>query len=236
VKVVVQKFGGTCIETPESRELTAERIMEAKDRDLHPVVVVSAMGRAGTPYSTVELVNMVRRIDEKINPRDLDMLMSCGEIISTAAMAHLLRTKGYETIALTGGQAGLITDYYYGHARIIRIDADYLLECLQAGHMVFVAGFQGISEQHAITTLGEGGSDYTAVALSVIVEQTPKLPFGDDLELHPPLQIYKEVNGVMTADPKHFEAGSSPRTIPALTYDECVSLAAAKTLPRTEFI
>ena len=107
MKVVVQKFGGTCVDSEPNQLITAERIMEARDRGLHPIVVVSAMGRAGQPYSTVEMVNLVRRIHPDIEARELDLLMSCGEIISTVAMAHLLKTKGYETIAFSGGQAGI---------------------------------------------------------------------------------------------------------------------------------
>jgi len=225
MKVVVQKFGGTCVESEANQLLTAERIMEAKDRGLYPVVVVSAMGREGQPYSTVELVRTVRRIHPAIEPRDLDMLMSCGEIISTVAMAHLLRTKGYETTALSGGQAGLITDEYYGHAHIVRINPELLLSALQEGHMVFVAGFQGITQDHQITTLGAGGSDYTAVALTHLIRETPKLPFGEALEVEA-LQIFKEVDGIMTANPPSLrEHGGQPCTIPHVTYDECVAMS-----------
>ncbi len=221
MKVVVQKFGGTCVESEDNQLVTAERIMEARDRGLHPVVVVSAMGREGQPYSTVELVKTVRRIDPQIQPRELDLLMSCGEIISTVAMATLLRTKGYDTIAFSGGQAGLVTDGVFGHARIVQIKPEPVLSALEDGQIVFVAGFQGNTPNHQITTLGAGGSDYTAVALSWIIQETPQLPFGDKLEVAP-LQIFKEVDGVMTANPRSLEEGVSPRSIPQLTYDECV--------------
>lgn len=224
MKVVVQKFGGTCVESEANQLVTAERIMEAKDRGLHPVVVVSAIGREGQPYSTAELVKLVQRIDPVIEPRDLDLLMSCGEIISTVAMAHVLRTKGYDSIALSGGQAGLITDEHFGHARIVRIAADHLLAGLQGGLIVFVAGFQGITADHQITTLGAGGSDYTAVALTRVISETPKLPFGEELEVAP-LQIWKEVDGIMTANPRSLPAAEAARTIPHLTYDECVAMS-----------
>ena len=224
MKVVVQKFGGTCVESEANQLITAERIMEARDRNLHPVVVVSAMGREGQPYSTVELVSAARSIHPDIEPRELDLIMSCGEIISTAAMAHLLKTKGYDTIALTGGQAGLMTDEFFGHARIIRIEPRQLLAALQEGLMVFVAGFQGNTNDHQITTLGAGGSDYTAVALTHVINDTPQLPFGEKLEIEP-LQIFKEVDGIMTANPKSLEEGSAPRALPQLTYDECVVMS-----------
>jgi len=224
MKVVVQKFGGTCVESEPNQLVTAERIMEARDRGLHPVVVVSAMGREGQPYSTMELVKMVRRIDPAIEPRELDLLMSCGEIMSTVAMAHLLRAKGYETIAFSGGQAGLITDDYFGQAHIVQIEPSRLLAALQDGYLVFVAGFQGVTPVHQITTLGAGGSDYTAVALTRVINETPKLPFGEELEVEP-LQIWKEVNGIMTANPVSLENRSAARTIPQLSYDECVSMS-----------
>ena len=226
VNVVVQKFGGTCTESPEHQALAAERIMECRDQGLWPVAVVSAMGREGQPYSTAELVKLVRQIHPKIEPRELDLLMSCGEIISTVAMAHLLKSKGYDTIALSGGQAGLITDYYHGHAEIIDIRPHEVLKALQEGQIVFVAGFQGVTpERHVITTLGEGGSDYTAVALAVTLARTPTLPFGDELRVTP-LQIFKEVDGVMTANPTHFDSGRGPQALSHLTYDEMVAMSA----------
>jgi len=226
MKVVVQKFGGTCVESEDRQLLTAERMMEAKDRGLYPVAVISAMGRQGQPYSTVELVSTVRRIYSRIEPRELDLLMSCGEIISTVAMAHLLRSKGYETIAFSGGQAGLITDGYYGHAHIVRIEPTPMLRALQDGYMVFVAGFQGNTEHHQITTLGAGGSDYTAVALSHVIQETPRLPFGEQLDVEP-LQIFKGVDGIMTANPDSVEEeiGGKSQTIGSLTYDECVTMS-----------
>lgn len=225
MKVVVQKFGGSCVESEANQLLTAERIMEAKDRGLHPVVVVSAMGRQGQPYSTVELVSTVRHIGPDIDARELDLLMSCGEIISTVAMAHLLQIKGYETIALSGGQAGLLTDEFFGHAHIVRIKPNTLLKALQDGRMVFVAGFQGNTDAHEITTLGAGGSDYTAVALTHVIKDTPQLPFGEELDVES-LQVYKDVDGIMTANPRSLEGDAEePRTIPQLTYDECVAMS-----------
>ena len=224
MRVVVQKFGGTCVESEANQQITAERLMEARDRGLHPVAVISAMGREGQPYSTVELVKTAQRIHPDVEPRELDLLMSCGEIMSTVAMAHLLRSKGYETIAMSGGQAGLITDEHYGRARIVRIRPDTVLQALQDGYIVFCAGFQGITEAHQVTTLGAGGSDYTAVALAWIIDETPKLPFGEKLEVAP-LQIFKDVDGVMSANPKSLADGEAAQTIPHLTYDECVSMS-----------
>jgi aspartate kinase len=227
MKVVVHKFGGTCVESDESQRLSAERIMEAKDQGLQPVVVISAAGRLGQPYSTAELVATGTRIDPHIKPRELDLLMGCGEIISTVVMAHRLSANGYDTIAFTGGQAGLITDVYHGHARIIRIEPDAILRSLQERKMVFVTGFQGVSERHAITTLGEGGSDYTAAALAVALAERPQLPFGEDLEMTP-LHVFKDVEGVMTANPKNFidcPKNGSERLLSCLSFDECVEMS-----------
>jgi aspartate kinase len=227
------KFGGTCVEGPENRALTADRIVEAKDRGLSPVVVVSAMGREGQPYSTANLVKFVRETNPNIAPRELDLLMSMGEIISTVMMAHLLRAQGFNTIALTGGQAGLLTDTFYGHAEIVDIQPDYLLRSLNEGYVIFVAGFQGVTgghEAHDITTLGEGGSDYTAVALAFTLQQprTGVLKERVDVE---PIHIYKDVDGVMTANPKSMRdddgrmAGKGPKLLSTLTYDELVMMA-----------
>jgi len=231
VRIVVQKFGGTCVEFPHSAELTAERIMEMKDQGISPVAVISAMGREGQPYSTPDLVNFVREIYPRIEPRELDLLMSCGEIIAVVAMANLLKAKGYDTMALSGGQAGLITDVYYGHARIIDIEPRRILQALTEGRIVFVAGFQGVAgEEHAITTLGEGGSDYTAVALAVTLGQIEVTPLREPLTVEP-LEIYKEVDGVLTGNPKSFvdddgkPLGEPPRLLPSLTYDELVEMA-----------
>ena len=228
MNVLVTKFGGTCVESRANQEMVAERLMEFGDEGCCIIAVISAMGREGQPYSTAELVKLVKEVDEKIEPRELDLLMSCGEIISTVAMAHLLKSKGYDTVALSGGQAGLITDYYYGHAQVIDIKPAAILRALDDGRIVFVAGFQGVTDRHAITTLGEGGSDYTAVAIAVTLLQTPKLPLGEELNVMP-LHIYKDVDGVMTANPKHFldeqkqPLAKLPRPLRTLSYDElCV--------------
>ncbi len=230
MNVVVAKFGGTCVESRPNQEMVAERIMEFQDQGFSTTAVISAMGREGQPYSTTELVKIAKGIDQKIEPRELDLLMSCGEIISTVTMAHLLKSKGYDTIALSGGQAGLITDYYYGNAKVIDIKPGTILRALEDGRIVFVAGFQGITDKHAITTLGEGGSDYTAVAIAVTLLGIPKLPLGEELNVEP-LHIYKDVDGVMTANPKHFlddqkqPIGKLPRPLRTLTYPELCTMA-----------
>jgi aspartate kinase len=248
MRVIVQKFGGKCVEPGGNELVAAERIMETRDRGDYPVVVVSAMGRelrdwgeelqalVGQPegarklalahfYSTAELVHLVKAIDPHIEPRELDMLMSCGEIISTVRLAHLLKANGYPTRALSGGQVGLITDGFFGHARVIQTDIRQLVACLDATTIPLVAGFQGISPtDHAITTLGEGGSDYTAVCLAYALRHAPRTPLQMSLELGA-VEIFKEVDGVMTANPANFPDRIGPRTLETLTYDELCALA-----------
>jgi len=222
--------------------------MEARDLGLSPVVVVSAMGRelrdwneeiealASTPvgarrlalahfYSTAELVRLVREIDPAIEPRELDMLMSCGEIISTVRLAHLLKSKGYATMALTGGQVGLITDGFFGNARVIETRITQLIDCLDRPAIPMVTGFQGISPTgHAITTLGEGGSDYTAVCLAYALMHAERAPLQDPIELQG-VEVYKDVDGVMTANPANFPDDRRPRRIPRLTFDELCAMS-----------
>jgi len=225
VKAVVMKFGGNCVDGEKNQAHTAQRILEARERGLSPVVVVSAMGRGG-PYSTSGLEKFIRSIGPKVEPRERDLVMSCGEIIATVAMAHLLKTRGEMSVALTGGQAGLITDLYYGSAQVVDVQREGLLRWLDEGYIVFVTGFQGITPTHDITTLGEGGSDYTAIALAFALQQPRARLLEQRIELDP-VHIYKEVDGVMTANPDNFDQGTPdrPKLLPSLTYDEMVDMS-----------
>ncbi len=252
MRVVVQKYGGKCVEPGGNELVAAERIMETRDQGIAPVIVVSAMGRELRDwneelervirqpegarklamahfYSTAELVRLVEAIDPGIEPRELDMLMSCGEIISTVRLAHVLKAKGYPTMALSGGQVGLITDGFFGHARVIQTDIRQLIECLDRAAIPLVAGFQGVSMvDHAITTLGEGGSDYTAVCLAFALQHAVRSPLQEPIELSG-VEVFKEVDGVMTANPANFPADRPaqrrPRTLPRLTFDELCAMS-----------
>ncbi|MHB9024765.1 MAG: aspartate kinase [Armatimonadota bacterium] len=252
MRVTVQKFGGKCVEPGGNEMVTAERIMETRDQGILPVVVVSAMGRelrdwneeieelVRKPegarklalahfYSTAELVRLVKEIDPLIEARELDMLMSCGEIISTVRLAHLLKSKGYSTVALSGGQVGLITDGFFGHARVIETNIRQLIDCLDHMLIPFVAGFQGVApSDHAITTLGEGGSDYTAICLAYALKQATRSPLQECIELGA-VEIYKEVDGVMTANPANFSRErlkhGGPRMIRRLTFNELCAMS-----------
>ena len=212
-KVVVQKFGGRSVGTAEARRLAAERVKEAIGEGYRPVVVVSAIGRMGEPYATDTLLSHLDAVDPETEPapRERDMLMACGEIISTVIMAQTLATLGVRAVALTGGQAGILTDYRYGDAQILDIDPSAIEKFLFEDGMdaVVVAGFQGVTEQGAITTLGRGGSDTTASALGAAL--------GADK-----IEIYTHVDGVMTADP---EVVPGAHTLPVVTYEEVCNMA-----------
>lgn len=189
MKVIVQKFGGTSVATDEARERAIERIIKAKKEGYAPVVVVSAMGRKGAPYATDTLISLLRAVDEEIEPRELDLLVSCGEIISTTLMAHSLKAKGYPAVAFTGGQAGIKTDSYFGNAQILEIQPTEIIKHLADDKIVVVAGFQGMDQNGAVTTLGRGGSDTTATALGAALKAEV-------------VEIYTDVDGVMTVDPR----------------------------------
>jgi aspartate kinase len=211
--IVVQKFGGRSVGTAEARRLAAERVKEAIEEGCQPVVVVSAIGRMGEPYATDTLLSHLDAVDPGTEPslRERDMLMACGEIISTVIMAQTLKTLGLRAAALTGGQAGILTDYRYGDAQILDIQPDYILQLLESGEVdvVVVAGFQGVTEHGAITTLGRGGSDTTASALGAALAAAK-------------IEIYTHVDGVMTADP---EVVPDAHTLAMVTYEEVCNMA-----------
>lgn len=215
MKILVQKFGGTSVDSDEHRQMAAGKVIRAVQAGWSVVVVVSAIGRAGAPYATDTLVNTLRGVDPTVRPapREMDMMMACGEIISTVVLAQTLRARGYDTVALTGGQAGIQTDYEFGNARILSIDPSYMVRMLEAGNVVLVAGFQGVTQYGAITTLGRGGSDTTASALGAALK-----PHADEVAV----EIYTDVDGVKTADPRLV---SEARTLNAATYQEVAEMA-----------
>ena len=207
--ILIQKFGGTCLESREKRQLACDRIQEALDRGFRVLAVVSAMGRKGEPYATDTLISLAKSISKDIAPRELDLLLSCGEIISAVLMVQELKTRDIPAMALSGGQAGIITDTNFGDAGIIAVDSTHVRRHLDEGKVVVVAGFQGMAESGDITTLGRGGSDTTAAAL------------GGAL-LARCVEVYTDVEGILTADPKMVR---SAKTIPFVTYDEVIHLA-----------
>ncbi|MDA8213633.1 MAG: aspartate kinase [Clostridia bacterium] len=209
MKLIVQKFGGTSVATPEGREKAIQRVLEAKAKGFAPVVVVSAMGRNGAPYATDTLINLVREIDRDVQARELDLLTACGEIISSVVMAQSIKAKGCPAIALTGGQAGIRTDANFGNAQILEINPNPITRLAKAGQIVVVAGFQGVTEDGGITTLGRGGSDTTATALGVALK-------AEEVE------IYTDVDGVMTVDPR---VVPEAQILDRITYREICEMA-----------
>ncbi len=210
MRIVVQKFGGTSLATPETREAMVQRVREAVEQGVRPVLVVSAMGRAGDPYATDTLIQLARGVYQDTAPRELDLLISCGEVISAVVAANTLKRAGLKNAAvLTGGQAGIITDRNFGDARILRVQPDHLVRHLERGDLVVVAGFQGVAETGDITTLGRGGSDTTAAALGVALRAEV-------------VEIFTDVDGVKTADPRIVPEA---RTLQVMSYEEILNMA-----------
>jgi aspartate kinase len=209
LRILVQKFGGTSVATPEVREQVASQILKARDSGYKVVVVVSAMGRTGDPYATDTLIGLLRSTGGEVAARELDLVMSCGELISASVLAQTLNVNGQRATAFTGAQAGIITDGNFGSARILKVEPKKVLEALRKDHIVVVAGFQGRTEEDEITTLGRGGSDTTATALAAAI--------GAEL-----VEIYTDVDGIMTADPRLVPDAQSLRVV---TYQEVCEMA-----------
>lgn len=189
MKVLVQKFGGTSVSTPERRKQVVAKILAAKAAGFSPVVVVSAPGRVGEPYATDTLLALAHEECPSIGKREQDMIMACGEIVAGVVVVGALKSAGTDAVFLTGQQAGIITTMTHGDAQVIRINPDNILAQLAAGRIAVVAGFQGVSESGEITTLGRGGSDTSAAALGAAIGAAV-------------VEIYTDVNGIMTADPR----------------------------------
>lgn len=209
VPIIVQKFGGTSVSTPECREAAVARILEARQHGYQPVVVVSAMGRSGDPYATDTLINLVSSSGTGLEQRDLDMVMACGEIISAGVFVSLLRKRLGKVALLTGWQAGILTDERHGDARVIDVQPERIRRLMADGFLVVVAGFQGMSGQGEITTLGRGGSDTTAAAIGVAL----------DADL---VEIYTDVDGIMTADPRLVPEA---KVLTVMDYSEVLQMA-----------
>jgi aspartate kinase len=199
------KFGGTSVADADRIKNVARRIAAAKEAGDDVVAVVSARGK-----TTDGLVALAQEISERPDPREMDMLLSTGERISCALMAMALHDLGHGARSFTGSQAGILTDDSHTRAKIVEIRADRLREALAEGHIVLVAGFQGVSNDRAVTTLGRGGSDTTAVALAAALD-------ADVCE------IYTDVTGVFTADPR---IEPDARKLPLISHEEMLEMAA----------
>lgn len=188
--VVVMKFGGTSVATPDGRLAIAARVTGSLEAGRAPVVVVSAMGRRGAPYATDTLLGLVEGLPG--DAREADLLASVGEVISAIVVAHELRAQGIAATAFTGPEAGVCTDGIAGTSAVTEVHTGPLAAAIADGLVPVVCGFQGIAEDGRLTTLGRGGSDTTACALGVALQ-------ADEVE------IYTDVDGVMTADPRTCE-------------------------------
>jgi len=182
--LIVQKYGGSSVADAERIKSVARRIAQARDKGDQVVVVVSAMGE-----TTDELIRLAYQVNRRPDDRELDVLLSTGETVSSTLLAMALENMGYEAISLSGAQAGIRTTTVYRGARIAKVDPGRVIRELKKGNIVIVAGFQGITEGMDITTLGRGGSDTTAVALAASL--------GAEI-----CQIYTDVDGVYSADPR----------------------------------
>lgn len=208
MKIIIQKFGGTSVRDEQSRLSALNHVQRAVREGYKVVVVVSAMGRKGDPYSTDTLLSLTGAAN-KLTKRETDLLLSTGELISSLVFSNMLKQNGLSAVALTGGQAGFITDHDHTNARILEMDSSRLLKELEEHNAVVVAGFQGISKSGEVTTLGRGGSDTSAAAIGAAVNAE----FVD---------IFTDVNGIMTADPR---VAVHARPLSIVTYTEVCNMA-----------
>ncbi|MHB1135257.1 MAG: aspartate kinase, partial [Coriobacteriia bacterium] len=204
--IIVQKYGGTSVGTPERMRAVARRIVTTADAGNRVVAVVSAMGDF-----TDELVELAVQIDPEPPEREMDMLLATGEQVSIALLAMAIHAAGRRAISFTGPQVGIVTDHGHTKAKILEVRADRVRAALEDGQIVIVAGFQGVTPDGQITTLGRGGSDTTAVALAA----------GVDADL---CEIYTDVDGVYTADPR---VVPDARKIEEISYEAMLELAAS---------
>ncbi len=209
MKIAVQKYGGTSLATPELRSRVCDIVSDAVNDGYRVVVVVSAIGRKNDPYATDTFINLVKQVNSNPSPREMDLIMSCGEMISGIILSNHLGARGIASTFLTGEQSGLVTDGNYGNAHILYVNPKKIMQCLESGLVPVVAGFQGVGENGELTTLGRGGSDTTASALGVALN-------ADYID------IFTDVEGIMTADPRIVE---DARLINDITYNEICQMA-----------
>ncbi|MBI4235951.1 MAG: aspartate kinase [Chloroflexi bacterium] len=200
----VQKYGGSSVATAERIKAVAQRVATARAAGDDMVVVVSAMGK-----TTDQLIQLAREVSARPDPREMDTLLSTGELVSCTLLAMALRDLGYPAVSLSGFQAGIRTDASFTRARITQVEPQRALRELARGQVVIVAGFQGVTEDLEVTTLGRGGSDTTAVALAAALR--PRV-----------CEIYTDVDGVYTADPRLVPEA---RRVPEISYQEMLELA-----------
>ena len=212
--LIVQKYGGSSLADADNIRNVARRVAREQGQGNQVVAVVSAMGE-----TTDDLIALAHQVSERPDLRELDLLLSTGELVSCTLMAIALGSIGCTAISLSGAQAGIRTDTRHGKAKIAGVEPKRILEELNKGNIVIVAGFQGITEEMDITTLGRGGSDTTAVAIAA--------GLGADR-----CEVYTDVDGIYTADPRLVPEA---RTLDEIGFEEMLELAAygAKMNPRS---
>lgn len=209
MKIIIQKFGGTSVSTEERRNQVVAKVKNAINDGFSPVVVVSAMGRKGDPYATDTLLSLLDNNFKRNNLQATDMLMCCGEIISSVVMSNVLINEGIQAVPLTGGQAGIITNDNFSDADLLYTKTENIKSILENGKVPVVTGFQGVTERGYLTTLGRGGSDTSACII------------GEALNAEE-IEIYTDVDGIMTADPRMVDDAS---LIDTISYNEVFQLA-----------
>lgn len=209
MKIIVQKFGGTSVKDENGRKYAKGHIEKALADGYKVVVVVSAMGRKGDPYATDTLLSLIGGNLSKISKREQDLLLSCGEVISSVVFVNMLLAKGIQAVALTGAQAGFRTNNDHTNAKINEMKCDRLLRELESNDVVVVAGFQGAAKNGDVTTIGRGGSDTSAAALGAALNAEW-------------IDIFTDVEGIMTADPRIAE---NARPLSIVTYTEVCNMA-----------
>ncbi|MDF2700033.1 MAG: aspartate kinase [Haloplasmataceae bacterium] len=200
---IVQKYGGSSVESIEKMQNVANRIIRKKEEGYDVVVVVSAMGK-----TTNQLIEMAKKITINPSQRDLDMLMSTGEQVSISLLSMVINARGYESISLTGFQAGIKTEGIHTKNKISDIEIDRVKKHLSNGKIVVIAGFQGMNEDGDITTLGRGGSDTTAVAVAAKLECV--------------CEIYTDVDGIYSVDPRIYP---NAKKIESISYEEMMEMS-----------
>ncbi|MBQ7530074.1 aspartate kinase [bacterium] len=218
--IIIQKFGGTSVASVTGWRALAEKVKEVVNEGKNPVLVVSAMGRRPAPYATDTLLSLINSYSDQDCKEEKDMLMACGEIISTVVVSHFLRSLGLQAEAFDGAKAGISAEGQYGEARINSIDPSRILKSLSEGKIPVIAGFQGINAQGEIVTLGRGGSDTTAVAIGAALQAER-------------VDIFTDVEGIMTADPRLVDTSKVMDNISYMEIGEMANEGAKVLHPRS---
>ncbi|AOM83134.1 aspartate kinase [Salisediminibacterium beveridgei] len=207
--ICVQKFGGTSLQTDETKAKAVEHVEEAVQKGYKVVTVVSAMGRLGDPYATDTLLSLIGGVDASLSKREQDLLMACGETISAVVFSDMLQKRGLKSLAISGKEAGFRTSGDYSDAKIVDMNPQAVMQYLDEYDVIVVTGFQGETANGTTATLGRGGSDTSATALGAAL----------DAEV---IDIFTDVDGIMTADPRLVE---DAKTLDSVTYNEICNMA-----------